>query len=382
MGGLTAAGFDRERLVDIKARIETALKLVFGENIDVTPESGFGQFIGIISETISDQWEGQEDIYNALYPSTAQSNPLSNVVTLNGIERLAAAKSTILSVTITGTSGTVIPAASQASVAATGDIFVTDVEVTIPVGGSITVDMTALNTGPVESAIGTLTVIETPIFGWTSVNNLAAAIVGRDEETDAELRIRRAASTGSSGTNIVDALFGQLSNLDGVTDALVISNGTSGVVDGIPAHEFEVSILGGDDDEIAETIWDNTPAGIRSHGDTTVVITDAQGISQNTKFTRPSEVDIYFKVDISVTADYPGASAVQDAVVAYGAANFKIGDDVIMSEFYTPINSVAGITAITLFMGLSASPATTANLTIDNDEISDYLASRVEVNIV
>ena len=36
--GLTAAGFNRKRLADIKDEIETALKLAFGNNIDLEPE--------------------------------------------------------------------------------------------------------------------------------------------------------------------------------------------------------------------------------------------------------------------------------------------------------------------------------------------------------
>ena len=54
MSGLSAAGFERKRLIDIKAEIETALKLAFGDNIDLEPQSGFGQFVGILSEAFSD----------------------------------------------------------------------------------------------------------------------------------------------------------------------------------------------------------------------------------------------------------------------------------------------------------------------------------------
>lgn len=383
MSGLTASGFDRKRLTDIKTDIETALKLAFGDNIDLDPQSGFGQFVGILSEALSDQWESQENTYNSQYPSTAQANQLSNVVMYNGIERQEATNSTISSVTISGTNGTVIPAGSKASVASTGAIFITDSEVTIS-GGTATVDVTSEETGAIESAIDTLTVIETPIFGWTAITNPNAAIAGREEETDAELRIRREQSTQALGQNLVDALFGQLLNLDDVEDAVVISNGTDAPVGGIPAHQFLTSILGGGNAEIAEAIWQNTPQGILSFGTTTVVHTDTQGFPQDVKFTRPDDVDIYFKIDITVDGSFPGTGEadIKAAVVAYGETTFKISDDVIMSEFYTPINTVPGITSIDLFIGLGASPAGTANITIDPDEVSRYDTTRVEVNIV
>ena len=384
MSGLSASGFERKRLADIKSDLEDALKLAFGNNIDLDPESGFGQFVGILSEALSDQWESQENVYNSQYPSTAQNNQLANVVMYNGITKQDATNSTVTA-TLTGVEGTVIPIGSKASVASTGEVFVTLAEVTIPAGGSETVAMQSEDTGAIEAAAGTLTVIDTPIFGWTATTNAADATAGRDEETDAELRVRRTLSTQALGQNLVDSLFGQLLNIDGVEDALVVSNGTDGVVDGIPAHKFLTSILGGDDDEIAEAIWNNTPQGIASYGATTVVHTDDQGFDQDVKFTRPSEVDIYFKVDITVnTSEFPGSGSddIKAAIAAYGLANFKIADDVIRSEFYTPINTAPGILTIDLRIGLGASPTGTANITIDNDEISRYDITQVEVNIV
>ncbi len=385
MSGLSAEGFERKRLTDIKTEIETALKNVFGQNIDVTPQSGFGQIIGIFSEAISDQWESQENVYNSQYPSTAQGNQLSNVVQYNGIERQEATNSTVTG-TIIGIENTVIPAGSKASVADTGEIFVTLSEVIIPASGTVDASMNSENKGAIVALAGTLTEIETPIFGWTSITNNNAALVGREEETDAQLRIRREQSTQALGQNLVDALFGQLLNIGGVEDAVVISNGSDITSpEGIPPHQFLSAVLGGDDDEIAQTIWKNTPQGIASFGTTTVIITDDQGFPQETKFTRPSDVEIYFKVDITVDTDeFPGTGEddIKDAIVAYGLANFKISDDVIRSEFYTPINTITGITSIDLRIGLSASPTGTSNISIDIDEISRYDTTRVEVNVV
>jgi len=383
MSGLSAAGFERKRLIDIKAEIEASLKLAFGDNIDLEPQSGFGQFVGILSEALSDYWESQENTYNSQYPSTAQENQLSNVVMYNGIERQNATNSTVMA-TISGVAGTVITVGSKASVVLTGDVFVTLTEVIIPGGGSISVPMQAEETGPIKASSGTLTVIETPIFGWTGITNSLDALVGRKEETDAELRVRRELSTQALGQNLVDSLFGQLLNIDGVEDAIVISNGTNAPVDGIPAHQFLSSIIGGDNDEIAAVIWDNTPQGILSFGATTVVITDDQGFLQDVKFTRPDDVDIYFKIDITTDDNFPGSGVadIKAAVVAYGIANFKISDDVIRTEFYTPINETPGILTVDLFIGLAPSPTGTANLTIDPDEISRYDVSWVEVNVV
>ena len=384
--GLTTSGFNRKRLVDIKDDIETALKAVFGENIDLQSESVFGQFVGILSEALADQWESQEDVYNSQYPNTASGTSLSNVVLLNGITRLAAQKATFeTDPTLSGVSGTLVPAGSVASTSDTGTRFVTLADATIGGGGTVQVEMESEEAGLYEAAIGTLTVIETPVYGWTGINNTVAATPGRDEETDSELRIRQSQSTTAASRNNADGLFAQLNNLTGVVDASVIENKTDAVDGyGIPAHSFECFVQGGDNDEIAQTIWNNTPQGILSHGDTTIVIEDAQGYDQNVSFTRPSEIDIYVKANISVDSSFPagGVDEIKANVTSYGETNFEIGDDVIYSQIFTPIHQTTGVIDVTLTIGLAPSPVGTSNITIDIDEISSWDVSQVEVNIV
>jgi uncharacterized phage protein gp47/JayE len=378
---LTASGFERKRLIDIVADVEDRLKLAFGNNIDLSPQSVFGQLVGIFSELISDEWQSQENVYNSQYPSTAQGNQLSNVVLYNGIVRQEATFSTVTAI-ISGVTGTTIQAGSLASVVGTGEIFVTDTEVTLT-NGDVSVTMTAQNSGPIAAEIGTLTQIESPIFGWTGITNAVAASLGTDEETDAELRARRELSTQALGQNLVDALFGQLLNLDGVTDALVFSNGQNVTVNGIPPHQFLSVIEGGEEEDIVQTIWNNTPQGILSHGSISAFITDAQGFTQEVKYSRPTSIPIYFKIDI--TPD-PLVTISEDEikanVVAYGNENFGIGDDVIRTQFYTPINLTEGILSYDLFIGLAASPAGTTNISIDLEEVSAYDAGNVEVNIL
>ena len=286
---------------------------------------------------------------------------------------------------LTGTNGTVIPAGSIVSVQATSDKFITDSEVTIA-GGVAAVNATAQIAGGIVALAGTITNIDTPIFGWTTVNNSADAEVGREIESDADLRERRELSTLALGQNLVDSLFGQLSNLDGVEDALVIDNKTDATdANGIPAHQFLSVVSGGSDDDIADKVWVNTPQGINSHGSTTVSITDAQGFPQDVLFSRPIDVDIYLSLDITTESGvFPssGVDDIKEAIVAYGAANFKISDDVILSGFYTPINSIPGVTSIDLRIGITPSPTGVDNIAIAIDKISRYLTSRIEVDIV
>ena len=377
--GLSPSGYNRKRLDDIKSELEAAYKLIFGENIDVTPQSVFGQIIGIHSEREADLWEQSETIYNAFYPSTAQGAQLSNLVTLNGIVRQNATSSTV-TITCSGTDGTVIPIGSIVSTSDTKEQFVSIATGTIS-GGSVDIAFESVTAGAIEAIAGTLTVIDTPIFGWASADNASGAQLGQNEETDAELRERRIQSTQALGQNLVDSLFAQILNLDDVTSSLVVSNGTDATVDGIPPHQFLTVIEGGDVEEIAATIWKNTPQGIDSHGALTETITDSQGFPQDINYSRPAEKEIYFKLTISTDLDFPasGEEDIKSAMVAFGSSNFGIGDDVLLSQFYTPINETPGITSIDLRMGLTPSPTATSNLVIDYEEISKYDTTRIEL---
>lgn len=384
MSGLTPNGFDRKRISQIKTELEEAFKLIFGDNIDLDPQSGFGQAIGIASEAASDQWESQENVYNSQYPSTAQGDQLSNVVLLNGIERQRAANSTVTA-TFTGTIGTTIDAGTQVATSDTNSSFETISIATIGSGGTVNINMQSVETGPIEAIAGTLTVIKTPIFGLNSVTNALDADLGRDEETDAELRIRREESTSASGQNLTDSLFGQLLDIDDVFDAVVVSNGSDTTSpEGIPPHQFLSVISGGDVSEIAQTIWNNTPQGIASYGDLTETITDDQGFLQDIKYSRPDLVPIYFDVDISTGVGFPvdGVNEIKQSIANYGTNNFKISDDVILSQFYTPINNTPGIESIIIRIGKTPAPVGTSNITILFDELSTYDIANIEVNIV
>lgn len=378
--GLSPEGFNRKRLADIKAELEASYKLIFGDNIDVTPQSVFGQIIGIHSEREADLWEQSEFVYNAFYPSTAQGVQLSNLVPLNGITRQEATSSTV-TITCGGTNGTIIPAGSIVSTSDTKEQFVSLANGTIA-GGTVNIAFKSVTAGAIEATSGTLTVIDTPIFGWATANNVSDATVGQDKETDAELRIRRSQSTQALGQNLIDSLYGQILDIDNVTSALVISNGTD-ITDanGIPPHQFLTVIEGGSVQEIANTIWINTPQGIASHGSLTEIIVDSQGFPQDIKYSRPAEILIYFKLTISTNGDFPatGQDDIKAAMALYGQSNFGIGDDVLLSKFYTAINSVPGVTSIDLRVGLSASPTGTANIVIDVEEISKYDTTRIEL---
>lgn len=127
--GLTPQGFNRKRLPDIVAEEENGLIAEFGD-INTTPQSVFGQFIGVISKTFTDIWEQLEAVYFSSYPNTAEGVSLDYVVALNGITRLSQARTRVIAV-CEGLQSTLIPEGSLAQQPLSGEIFFAEADSSI-----------------------------------------------------------------------------------------------------------------------------------------------------------------------------------------------------------------------------------------------------------
>jgi uncharacterized phage protein gp47/JayE len=244
------------------------------------------------------------------------------------------------------------------------------------------VDVTAIDTGPTQANAGTLTVIDTPVSGLNSVINLVDAVPGRNVETDAELRLRRARTLQVAGKATVDAIRSALLDLEGVTDVIVFENDTEiDDPDGRPPKSFEAIVNGGEDQEIFDKIWDTKPAGIRTVGSEVGTITDSQGQTHQVKFSRPTDVNIWLEVDLSVNSEFPvnGLAASEQALVDMGNS-FGIGKDVIVyPKLICALNDIPGIEDVAIRIGTSASPTLDDNIQIDPNEISKFDTVRTTV---
>lgn len=248
------------------------------------------------------------------------------------------------------------------------------------VKASNTGDLQAVNTGKIGAEANTLTNITTPILGWDSVTNPLSASEGSATETDEELRARFRETKYARATNILEALYSDLISLEGVDEVVIYENDTD-VTDenGIPAHSFQPIVLGGLSQQIGNTIWENKPLGIRSYGNTIVQVTDSQGFSHAIGFERPVPVTIYINMNITTGPNFPenGEDLIRNNLIDYFKNNFGIGDDVVYSRLYTPINYVIDHQVNILEVGTDPSNLGTTNVPIAYNQI----ASLESVNI-
>lgn len=383
MTTISDVGFTRTRLDERLAALVSEVKAIFGETINVDPDSIDGQTLGIFAEAVSNLDMLAEAVYHSLNPQSATGAALSRLVQLNGIRRQAGQSSTV-TLTLTGTGGTIVPVGSRART--TGNIeFETEVEVVIPSFGTVQVSAHSVDVGPIVAPAGSITGIATPVFGWQTVTNIFDAAVGRLEETDEELRVRRRASVAAPGQAVLDSIYATLANLPGVIQALVLENPENTTdANGLPPHSIYAVVNGGDAQAIADAIWLKKTAGATLVGDQAVVVTDSLGNPHQIKFGRPGAVDIFVSISVKPKPGWPtdGAERIKNAIVAWAITGQQIGEEVIRTRIFEPINSVPGHSVSVLNIGTTYPAAGTLDITVGFDEIAVFEPDNIEVVIL
>lgn len=382
--GVTPTGYNPKSLQEIITDLQTAWKTVFGNGIDVSADSPDGLIIGIFADRLADLWQANQATYNAAFPDTATGISLDRVLALTGTVRLPASKS-LVAVTLSGVAGTVIPTGSRVSVAVAGTLFELTAPATIGAGGTVAANLTAVEFGPMFAPAGTLTVIATPVAGWTGCTNAVDQyFLGSNVESDPFARIRRELALRAIGSAAAGAIRAGLLNVTGVTSASVFENATDTTVDGMPPRSFECVVVGGTAAAIAQCIWDRKPAGTPTHGSLTTVVTDTEGKTHNIKHSVPTAVNVWVTVNVTVNKDAPSnvGSLLAASVVAWGDLNLKPGASLVAQSIVPTVFAQAGVVDVAVpLIGLANPPTTTATLTATPRQILDLDTSRVVVNV-
>lgn len=188
---LTDNGLNIQSLAEIKNEIEEALRASFGPQINLQPQSNFGQNVGISSERESLIQELAEDIYNSQYPDGASGSSLDDILSITGLVRLGALSSRITGQALFGTASTVIPQGTQFSVLGDASkVFSTDAEVTLIAG---------------TDEVQTITFSATPTGGSFKINydgEITAAILFSEGSTEVQTALRALSNTSATGITV------------------------------------------------------------------------------------------------------------------------------------------------------------------------------------
>ena len=459
MTGLTDAGFQAQRLPEIKAGIETRLVERFGDP-DLRAEGVFGQFVGINAELYALLWALAEEVYASQYPDTATGVSLDNVASLTGVVRRPATPTQVTALAY-GVQGTQLFAGREARNFRTLDVYRSFADVTITAtaaryatvsvgsvaAGAYTVTVggaaytftattetaqqiltgldTALgssgltvvletgrlvltSTTPVSIAVtsnliigeigvelpmraivagaqplptGDLTEIVTPVVGWNRVANLQPGITGSNRETDQQLRERRERSVRISGAQTLPAIEARLRALSLVQDVAVTSNNTdtTDAFGTLRQHIWAV-IEGGEPADIARVLFEAVAAGIGYRGNVVeLVASEVTGKQYEVRFDRPVYIDPNIDIEYVRLSNFPtdGEDRIKAALIS---RTFRIGEKLVTSRLYTPVNTVEGVQVDLLEVDIGASAV--ARIEPDPNERIRILAENITLTDV
>lgn len=400
--GMTDTGFKPKRISDvyesIKARITEITDEKTGEKVfqNESDDSLFMQFSFIVAEAIAECWEQAFQVSNVRRPRNAKGAILRGLIQLNGLLAKFGSQ-TQINVKFTGLKDATIPQGSLISDVENSVNYSVDKSVTIGADGTATGTATALTKGPINPNNNTVIVIKTPTYGWTNVTNTGVVVVGAEPQTDEELHLEQQRATSNTAYRQIDVIYSGLLNVPGVEFARVYQNtGLTTDSRGIEAKSVAAVVVGGTNEDIANSIAKKS-ANINSFfGTTEVDITDNQGQVNKIKFSRPEEVEVDVEVNITVTDSALFPASKQDAInqikqniITYAEYNlqategFAPGVDVVRTRLYTPVNEVPGFKVNSLKIGKHGQGAAAENdIDIAWNQVAVFKEANIKVEVV
>lgn len=440
----------------IRADLNADIRSKVGASMDLSDSDPLGQVVGLFCDRLHLAWLLLLVLYKSADRDQASSAALAALCMLTGTLRDEPAPSKVTLI-LTGTPTTVVPALNVAKAASTGSRWQTDEDATIAavgawatstvyvVGdrrhsgtqvfevktagtsagagsgpgfalttinpdepptvtdntvtwwrlglgtGAVDVAARSVETGPIVALAPDISLIDTPLGGWSSVIHLVNADPGRNLATDQEFREEADADVFRAASGSPDAIRQELRQVSGVATVSVYFNPDSAPTSiGVPARSVECLVSGGDDDAIGAVIFASVCGGIGTYGNTTVTVEDSEGTEHEVQFSRPVDVPIYVEIDLEkvaaadATVDapaYPADGNDQAAAAAVAKGNaLRIGGNVYGGKLGAAAEAITGVLGVTeVRIGLAANPTTTTPIVIAPRERASFALIRVEV---
>lgn len=346
-------GFHRDRYQDVRDENAKRWNDSFPDMDTSTPRVA-GRIISIQSAIHDNMNAKAEYILNSFSPFTAIGAQLSNLAPLMNKRRLPRIFSQVTLQFNADLNGANVPDGTivSSSLDRTKKYATTQQLIIAPNGFGVVL-AEAIEASNFKPAAGTITVMESGVYGVVSVTNPNDGTLGRARETDAQLRFRML-KTSSAASGTPEGIYTAISQVDGVTYASLLENFTDTTnAAGIPPHSIMPVVDGGDDNEVALAILETRAAGIDfttsndipgAAWESVTVTNPANGQPVMVWFVRPTNTTADIAIDISTDANFPtdGRKLIKDEVVSFVNA-WSIGKVLYASRLYTPVNLVGGV---------------------------------------
>lgn len=197
-----------------------------------------------------------------------------------------------------------------------------------------------------------ITSIRSSVFGWLGVTNPFSIFGSTGVESDEDYRYRgKFKLQRSSGSR--NSIIMALKSVKGVVYENVQANtARSETSTGIVNNGLAISVLGGNEDDIAIAISSSVADGILTTGDIVKNVKDINGFSREIRFSRPRQRSLKISMSLVTYPDFPinGKAQIKQAIVDW-FNELNAGEDVHYSRLYEPINRVRGFAVRNLEFG-------------------------------
>jgi hypothetical protein len=368
----------------------TAYRGIYGNDINLDPDTPDGQMMMIWIQAVLDLQDLLQQIYNQFDPDNAIGAVLDQRVAINGIQRQAGTH-TVTNVTVVTSQALNLFGVDQV---VNPPYRVSDNEgtlwelletISIPSGGTYALAFQSVNPGEVLSVPNTITVPVSVVLGVVSVNNPTTyTTLGINEETDAQLKIRRQKSVSLSSQGYLAGLLAALENIPEVISAFVYENVTGSTDgDGIPGHSIWVIISGAANPaDVANAIYTKRNAGCGMKGTQTYNIIQSDGSVFVIRWDNVTPEDLFIKFTATSLdgVNPPNIAAIRAGLVTSFTPG--VNEKVNINELSTLVQEIDPNTLVTSAGFSATSGGAYTNTLTPTTKDKQFAVSAVDIIII
>lgn len=361
----TDAGMVVPTREEVTAGLWEIMRTAFGSDLNIDARTPQGQMVTSLTAVILDRDNASIELGNNFDPRYAVGQYQEALAAIYFLTRKTETRSLAM-LDVTGLAGTVVPK---------GWLVVDDAgyEWETSVASSVGAGLIAalcVTPGPIQAAPNTIRTPKEAIDGIDRVENPSAAASGSLEESRANFEDRRYESVAANSKNMNSSVRGAVGNLAGVIDAFVADNPTDATVTiGQTAYpmirnSLLVSVVGGEDQEIAGTVMAKGGTGCSFVGNTEIIWKDDESGSAFppeyvVKILRPDHITVSLRLTVvdPNSISYLNTEAAKSQIVSdfqSGQNRARIGGLVVASNFMRNLDSAA-IRPVILEMSIDGS---------------------------
>lgn len=383
--GLTEKGFIAPTYAEWLEDVEGSFKSRFGDDIALSSNSNFGMLAREYAWRMVEVTEQLQLVYYAGFYSTATDTSLDRLGANIGVVRKVAAPSHV-ELKITTDDEYLIQAGEQFETE-DGIVFnLLDDVVTKKDNDGNWVGIGNLEsdeTGTMNNVgANTITVVTNPDDAILEVTNQEPAYGGNDEETDEDYRERLVLENISKEGPTANGIRSALMNVSGVREVGIVDNDQNSTDEyGNPPYSVHVYVLGGADNDIAETLNDRVAAGVTLAGSKAINITDDSGITKTIRFDHATEVPIFIQVEIKTSDSWnqdDGPNQIKSDI-AQKINALEMGQTVHLTKLFANVYDKPGVEEASIKIGIAKDALSYSDVKVKRFEVPVCTASSVEV---